>query len=73
MYEYPDLAQREELSVDMLLTLLEVCLDGRSTLIAIFEHRADDLSKKDVLRLVRMAPTGCGTGLVMATNLLSKK
>ncbi len=73
MEEYDDLAMRSELNIEMLLMLLEICIDGRKTLIAILERRANELSRKDILKLVRRAPIGCGTGLMMATELLSHK
>lgn len=52
MDEYDDLALRKEINVEILLMLLELCLDGRKTLIAIFRGRGEKLSKKDTLMLV---------------------
>jgi len=72
MDEYEDLV-REEVNVETLLVLLELCLDGRKTLITIFRDRGNQLGRRDILRLVRMAPIGCGTGLTMANKLLARK
>lgn len=70
MDEYDDLAARKELSVEMLKILLEVSIVGRKTLLAILDQRGSDLSRMDILRLLRMAPEGCGTALEKASELL---